>query len=107
MYFPPFFHPLSIIFFSTQHVIWSYFFPPGPGGGVKQKIYTPESFTRYIEKKCPLRTGDGRKCSNLILRVLFVVGNIFINKAPLKIEGGYPFVKRTFHVDKHAKYTYS
>ena len=38
MHFPPFFHPLSIIFF-PQHNILSYFCPPG--GGVKQKNIHP------------------------------------------------------------------
>ena len=40
MNFPPFFHPLLVVFFPNMlfgHILA----PPGGGGGVEQKIYTP------------------------------------------------------------------
>ena len=40
MHFPPFFHPLSIIFIPLCD-IWAYFCPPRAGGGLKQKNIHP------------------------------------------------------------------
>jgi len=50
MYFPPFFHPLSIIFFPNK--LFAIFLPPPrPGGGGQTEKYTPLDLFKSYPKK--------------------------------------------------------